>query len=184
MLDIIETLGEELVWAGRKIRLKKLKLKIRGSETFHEIVDFGESVAVLPFKDNETVILEKQFRGPIRGWLLEIPAGRVEPGEDINEAANRELMEEIGYSAEELIYLGSFVLSPGYSNERMHLLVARKLRYVGQNLEEHEAINVVEIPYRELLNMVVCGKIADAKTVLAVLIYETRKFLVCERQHD
>ncbi|MCR8433387.1 MAG: NUDIX hydrolase [Candidatus Korarchaeota archaeon] len=180
MHNFIETLGEELVWEGRKIRLKKLKLKIRGSETFHEIVDFGESVSILPFKDDKTVILEKQFRGPIRGWLLEIPAGRIRRGEEIKEAANRELREETGYVAGQFDYLGSFILTPGYSNEKIHLLVARELKYVGRELEEHEAIEVVEMPYRELLNMILCGKISDAKTVLAVLIYEMRKILVCE----
>ncbi len=175
MTNDIEVLGEEWIYKGRKVRLKKLLLKIRGSKTFHEVIDFGESVAILPFKDDSTVLLERQFRGAVGGWLLEIPAGRIEGEESAEEAARRELREEIGYIPEELEYLGSFILTPGYSNEKIHIFVARQLRFVGQELEEHEAIRIVEMPYEKLLDMVMRGEISDAKTVLAVLMYETRE---------
>jgi len=174
MNKTVEILGEEWIYRGRKVRLKKLFLRIRGSETFHEIIDFGESVAILPFKDDNTVLLERQFRGAIGGWILEIPAGRIEGGEKAEDAAKRELREEIGYVPGDLIFLGTYILTPGYSNERIHIFVARELRFVGQSLEEHEAIRTVELQYDSLLDMVLKGEIKDAKTVLAVLMYEAR----------
>ena len=80
----VRILGEELIYEGRKITLKKLNLIVRGKKTFHEIIMFGKSVAVLPFIDDENVILIRQFRGPLKGWILEIPAGRIEKGESLD----------------------------------------------------------------------------------------------------
>ena len=173
MSDDVQVLGEEWIYQGRKVKLKKLLLKIRGSKTFHEIVEFGESVAILPLK-GDSVILERQFRGAIGGWILEIPAGKVEKGEKAEDAAKRELIEEIGYEPGELRYLGTFILTPGYSDEKIHIFVARNLRYVGQRLEKHEAIKTMEVPYDRFLDMIMSGEIRDAKTVLATLLYESK----------
>lgn len=171
----VEILDEIPIYMGKKVKLKRLNLVIRGSKTFHEIIDFGESVAILAFLDDKTVLLEKQFRGPLRDWLFEIPAGRIESNETPEDAARRELIEETGYSPMKLEYLGSFYLTPGYSNEKIHLFVARDLEYKGQKLEEHEAINIVKIPYEELLTKILLGEINDAKTALAVMLLEIKK---------
>ena len=171
----VEIIGREIVYSGKKVVLEKLFLRIRGNTTFHEIVRFGQSVAVLPFIDDHNVILVRQFRGPIEGWILEVPAGRVDEGEEPDEACLRELEEETGYRASKLEKLASVYLSPGYSDEMIHLYVARELEYVGQHLEEHEALNVVTIRYNELIDMVHGGEIMDAKTALLVLLYEARR---------
>ncbi len=176
----VEILGEENIYRGRKINLSKLLLRIRGKDTFHEVIKFGESVAVLPFLDMDTVILIRQFRGPVGGWVYEIPAGKIERGEDPESTCIRELEEEIGYTPKKLEKLVSCYLSPGYSDERIHLYVAYNLQYVGQHLEEHEAIEVVKLGYGELLQMIQDGKITDAKTILAVLFFELMK----RKKHD
>ncbi len=174
-LGEVEILGEQPIYSGRKVSLKKLLLRIRGKETFHEVIDFGQSVAILPFISDGEVILIKQFRGPLRGWILEIPAGKIDEGEDPEDTCVRELIEEIGYRPNRLEKLASCYLSPGYSNELIHVFVARDLVYVGQKLEEHEAIHVVRMGYGELLRMVLDGNIVDAKTVIAVSLYELKK---------
>jgi len=175
MLGGVEILGEEEIYSGKKVTLRKLLLKIRGHDTFHEIIRFGESVAILPFITGSEVILIRQFRGAIGGWIIEIPAGRVEKGESPTETCIRELIEEIGYRPKSLEKLASCYLTPGYSDELIHLYVARDLEYVGQRLEEHEAIRLVRINYEDLLRDVLSGKINDAKTMLTVLFYEMRK---------
>lgn len=168
-------LGEEDIYLGRKVKLKKLHLNIREKATFHEIVVFGESVAILPFINGDEVIIIKQFRGPIGGWIYEIPAGRVEPGEELEDACIRELEEEIGYRPKKLEKLASCYLTPGYSDEKIHIFVAYDLEYVGHRLEETEAIETIKIKYRDLLEKVMKNEIEDAKTILAVLLYSTKK---------
>ncbi len=171
----VRILGEELIYEGRKITLKKLNLIVRGKKTFHEIIMFGKSVAVLPFIDDEDVILIRQFRGPLKGWILEIPAGRIEKGESPENACIRELEEEIGYKPNFLKLLGGGYLTPGYSNEYMYLFVAKNLEYVGQHLEEHEVIRMVKMPYKKLREMALFGEIKDIKTIMAVALYEIKK---------
>ncbi|MEM1766243.1 MAG: NUDIX hydrolase, partial [Zestosphaera sp.] len=104
---------------------------------------------------------------------LEVPAGRVEEGEDLVSAAKRELREETGYDAEELIRVASIYTAPGYSDEVLHVFLARKLKYVGASPEPGELIKTTELSLEEALETLTKAKYVDAKTLLAILLLKT-----------
>ena len=101
--------------------------------------------------------------------MLEAPAGKLEYGEDHRECAVRELSEETGFSADELIYLGGFYTSPGFSSELLHIYLALGLHAGESHLDEGEFLNVEKIPLQQLSDMVMANEIEDAKTIIAIL---------------
>lgn len=136
-------------------------------QTRREIVVHPGAVAIIPVFSNGDVLLVRQYRHPVRSELWEIPAGKLEPGEDALSCAQRELQEETGYAANRWTRLTSFLTSPGFSNERITLFHASDLRRVG-------APDVVEIdeclvlPIDDVESMIRDERIADAKTILAI----------------
>ena len=126
------------------------------------------STAIVPLVDDNTVIMERQYRHPVRDYLFEIPAGTMDPGETPLVCARRELEEETGYIAEEFIELGKIHILPAYSDELIHLYLARGLSLTKQNLDPDEIIKVVEYPLDEALQMIETGRITDALTILAL----------------
>ncbi len=144
-----------------------------GRVILRDVVRFGEAVAILPIKDGGRVILINQFRAPINKWVLEVPAGRVELGEDLLTAARRELMEEVGYEAEELVKVASVYTAPGYSDEVLHIFVARGLKYVGASPEPGELVKAIELGVDEALKVLLSSECVDAKTLLAILLFKT-----------
>jgi len=126
------------------------------------------STAIVPLLDDNTVIMERQYRHPVRDYLFEIPAGTMDPGETALACARRELEEETGYVANEFIELGKVHILPAYSDELIHLYLARGLSLTKQNLDPDEIIKVVEYPLDQALQMIETGKISDALTILAL----------------
>ena len=126
------------------------------------------STAIVPLLDDNTVIMERQYRHPVRDFLFEIPAGTMDPGETAQACARRELEEETGYIAEEFIELAKIHILPAYSDELIHLYLARGLSLTKQNLDPDEIIKVVEYPLDEVLQMIETGRITDALTILAL----------------
>lgn len=134
-----------------------------------EVVVHPGGAAALPLNDDGTVTVVRQYRYPFGRVLTEIPAGKLEPNEDPREAILRELEEEIGASAAELVDLGCVYTSPGITQEKLHLYLARGLTYGDCCPDEDEFLEIVRIPFDELLQQVMDGEIMDAKTVAAVL---------------
>jgi|Deesub1362A_J573_1020465.scaffolds.fasta_scaffold00008_86 ADP-ribose pyrophosphatase len=167
----IRLLDEEVLCRGRRVTLYSRRYWVEGKEVVRDVVHFGESVAIVPVKDDGKIILIRQFRASIGKWIIEVPAGRVEEGEDWRSAARRELEEETGYKPSSIERLASTYVSPGYSDEVIHITVARGLEYVGQNLEPTEVINVFETSVEEALEMILGSDTADAKTVIALMLY-------------
>ena len=126
------------------------------------------STAIVPLLDDDTVIMERQYRHPVRDYLFEIPAGTMDPGETALACARRELEEETGYVADEFIELGKVHILPAYSDELIHVYLARGLSISKQNLDPDEIINVVEYPVDEALRMIETGQITDALSILAL----------------
>jgi len=126
------------------------------------------SIAVVPLLDDNTVIMEVQYRHPMGEYLLEIPAGTLEPGESPLNCAKRELIEETGYRAQELIALGKIRMIPAYSDEEIHVFIAKGLTPARQNLDPDEIIEVVTYPLEKALRMIDAGKITDALTILSI----------------
>ena len=139
-----------------------------GSRSEMAFVRHPGSTAIVPLVDDNTVIMERQYRHPVRDYLFEIPAGTMDPGETALACARRELAEETGYIAEEFIELGKIHILPAYSDELIHLYLARGLSLTKQNLDPDEIIKVVEYPLDEALQMIETGRITDALTILAL----------------
>ena len=137
-----------------------------------EVVHHPGGVAILPLLDDDRVVLIRQYRPALGGMVLEIPAGRLESEETPENCARRELREEVGYQAENLEYLGEMLPAVGFSDERIHLFVARGLTSVPQALEPDEYIEVLRLPLNALLRMVREGHLPDGKTQLALLLWQ------------
>lgn len=134
-----------------------------------EIVEHPGGVAVLPLNDDGTVTVVRQYRYAFASELVEIPAGKLDAGEQPEVGALRELREEIGAHVGELVSLGCVYPSPGFCKEVLHLYLARDLVYGESCPDEDEFLEVEKIPFDTLLERVMSGEIRDAKTVAAVL---------------
>ena len=138
------------------------------SRTEMAFVQHPGSTAVVPLLDDSTVIMEIQYRHPVRDYLFEIPAGTIDPGESPLACARRELEEETGYVADEFIELGEVYILPAYSDEKIHVYLARGLTPSRQNLDQDEIIKVVTHPLDQALEMIKAGCVTDALTVLSL----------------
>ena len=140
-----------------------------GKTAVREVADHVDGVAVLALDEGNRVLTVTQYRYVFGKTLLELPAGKLDPGEDPVTGALRELKEETGAVPESLESLGSIVLSPGCFGETLHLYLARGLRMEQQHLDEDEFLNVDRIPFDQLYSRCLSGEITDAKTVGSVL---------------
>jgi ADP-ribose pyrophosphatase len=146
---------------------ENLKLP-NGRDTVMAFIRHPGSIAVVPLLDDNTVVMEVQYRHPVGEYLLEIPAGTLEPGESPLNCAKRELKEETGYHAQELIELGKIHMIPAYSNEEIHVFIARGLTPAEQDLDPDEIIEVVTYPLAKAVQMIDAGKITDTLTIASI----------------
>ncbi len=164
-----KTINSQLVFEGRVVKLYKDKIELpTGRESFREVVKHSGGVVILAIKDDK-ILLVKQFRYPIKEIMFELPAGKLEAGEDPFEAAKRELEEETGYCADKWTDLGYVYTSPGYSNEKLYLYKAENLKFTHCHPDEGEIIQAFEYTYNDVLKMIDNGQIKDAKTLCALL---------------
>ncbi len=133
-----------------------------------EVVRHPGAAAIVPLKDEETVILIRQYRLAAGGYIFEIPAGKLHPEEDPAHCATRELEEEIGYRAGRLNKIATFFTAPGFTDEVMHLYVARDLTRGVQALDGDEVLEVVEMPLEKAMAHIQDGTIRDAKTIIGL----------------
>ena len=141
-----------------------------GSESTREIIRHIGAVCVIPVTDDGKVIIERQFRYPIDSVITEIPAGKLDSAdEDRLSAAQRELREETGYTADEWIDMGIYYPAAAYSDEKITMYLAKGLHKGQQELDEDEFLNVELAPITDLIDEVMSGKITDGKTQVAVL---------------
>ena len=136
---------------------------VDGAEEKREVIDHPGGVAVAGLTENNELLLVRQFRYPYKEILLEIPAGKLEKGEDPFEAGKREFKEECGATADNYFSLGEVYPSPGYCGEIIHLYGAAGLHFGQQHLDEGEYLDVVRMPLDEAVRRVMTGEIKDAK---------------------
>ncbi|MBE6607635.1 MAG: NUDIX hydrolase [Ruminococcaceae bacterium] len=163
-------LKSDTVFTGKVINVKTLSVRLpNGNEGYREIVEHNGGVCVAPLTDDNKLIFVHQFRCPYQEETLEIPAGKLEKGEDHREAWKRELKEETGCTAGSYEYMGIIYPTPGYCAEKLYLYFARNLTRSVQALDDDEFLNVEEIEIEKALEMVMNGEIKDSKTQIAVL---------------
>jgi len=165
-----KTLNSKKIYDGKIFRVRRDRVLLPdGSEGYREIVEHGGAVAIVPLVD-EQVYFVRQYRKPVEKVLLEIPAGRLEPGESPAACARRELTEEIGFWPRRLQQLAFFYSSPGFTNEIIHLYLAQELKVKQAVKDEGEFLDVVKMPLAEALKKVACGEITDGKTMTGLLL--------------
>lgn len=168
-----KTLSSEIVFDGKIMTVHRDKIELpTGQTSFREVVEHSGGVVILAIceKNNQQkILMVKQFRYPLSQPILELPAGKLEKGEDPLEAAKREFREETGFEAENWENLGYIFTSPGYSNEKLYLYKATGLNFVGECPDEGELLVDCEFSIDEVKRMIKSGEISDAKTICAVM---------------
>lgn len=165
--------GEE-IFAGRLLRVRRDTVRLPdGAQTTREYIRHPGAVAILPITSSGQVVLERQYRYPNARDFIEIPAGKLEPGEGLLESAQRELLEETGYAAREWQRITTIHNAISYSDEAIELFSARGLEKKKQKLDEEEFLEVIEMPFEEAIAMVRDGRITDVKTIIALLWMES-----------
>ena len=163
----------EIIHHGRKIKVAVDSSTGPNGETIRrDMILHPGAVVILPVIDREHICLLKNFRFVINETLWEVPAGTLEPGEPIEDAAKRELLEETGYQAKRWRYLNFFYASPGVLDEKLHLFVAEDLTAGPAQPEADEQLEPVTVKWDDALKMALDGTILDAKTVTAILLWD------------
>jgi ADP-ribose pyrophosphatase len=167
---------EREVYAGRIVTLRlKYLPQADGRRLLREVVEHAPGAATVAVDDADQVLLVRQLRPAVNAHLLELPAGLLDPGEEPETCARRELAEETGYSATHLEPLVSFYTSPGFSTELIHIFLATGLFEAEVvNDDDEEEIEVVRLPLAAAIDQVTRGEISDAKTVAGLLAYARR----------
>lgn len=160
------------IFNGRVIRVTLDKVQLEdGTTSTREVVHHHGGACVLPVDADGNVTMVRQFRYALGEELWELPAGKLEAGEDPFEAAKRELSEECGLTADTYTELGVVYPTVGYDSERIYLWAAEGLHTVGQHLDAGEFLDVVKMPFAQALGLVMDGIIKDSKTQIALLKY-------------
>ena len=167
------TIKTDPIYEGRVISLQVDEVRLPNGETaVREIVKHPGAVALIALYEGKMIVVE-QYRKPLEKSQVEIPAGKLEPGEEPLEAAKRELVEETGFSCESLKHVCSFYTSPGFANEQLHLYFAQQLTPGKDNPDEDEFLDCFAITLDEAKELIAEGRISDAKTITAVYVWQT-----------
>ena len=163
----------ETVFEGNFLQIQRDNVRLpNGKTASREFVRHPGAVVVLPVFEDGTVLLERQFRYPIRSAVLEFPAGKIDAGEDILACAKRELQEETGYTARNWQYVCRFHNALGYSDEFLDIFLARDLTAGENNLDEEEFIETMKVSVDDLLEWVQSGSVTDVKTIVGTFWLE------------
>lgn len=164
-------LGEDVpAWRGNILDVRTVKVELpNGRLTTRDVVRHPGAAAVVALTDTGKIALVRQYRTAVDRVTVEIPAGKLDPGEDPQVCAERELHEETGFRAGRIRHLTSILTSCGFCDEIIHIYMATNLTFDGATPDEDEFVNVDLVPLSELIDAVLDGKIEDAKTVVGAL---------------
>lgn len=165
-----ETLDSEQVFEGNFLSIIRDSVRLpNGEESYREYIRHPGAVVIIPILPTGKIVFERQYRHPLGKIFIELPAGKIDRGEEIVATACRELREETGYLAERWTHLGVMHPCIGYSDERIEIFKAEFLRSVGeQALDHNEFIELIELTPEQARQAVFCGRITDAKTIAAL----------------
>lgn len=165
-----KTLKENVIFEGRIFTVRRDEVQLpNGHTSIREVAYHNGGVCVAPLTEDNELIMVKQFRYPYKEVILELPAGKLEKGEDAYAAGMRELEEETGFVTDKMISLGRFYPTPGYCSETIYLYYADNLEYKKQKLDEDEFLNVEKIKLEDAVRMVMSGEITDGKSQAIIL---------------
>lgn len=168
-----KTLSEKKGFDGKFIKASVYDVELsNGQRAIREVMHHPGGVVVVALKDEETILMVKQYRYPIKQVSLELPAGRLEEGEDPDFAIKRELEEETGHVAKTWKSLGHIYTTPGICDEKLYLYLATDLEFTKQNPDHGEIIEYFEYKLDEVFEMIKAGEINDAKTICALARYK------------
>ncbi|WP_251551269.1 NUDIX hydrolase [Neobacillus muris] len=173
-----KTISSEEIFSGRVISLHVQEVELpNGNHSKREIIKHPGAVAILAVTDDNKILMVEQFRKALEKTIVEIPAGKLEKGEDPAECARRELEEETGYECKSLERIASFYTSPGFADEIVYVFLASGLskKENAAGLDEDEFVNLEEITLEETLQYVEQQKIYDAKTIYAIQYLQLQK---------
>ena len=166
-----EVIESQVVFRGRVFKVRKDKIRVTESRVFHlDVVEHRNSVTIVPLDSDGNLWFVRQYRHPVGGNLLELPAGVIEPEESAEECAYREIREETGMAAGNLREIGSFFLAPGYSTEYMYVFLATELVPDPLDADEDEFISIEKIPVEKALRMAKSGQIQDVKSIGSIFL--------------
>lgn len=164
-----KTITSEYVYKGKVIDVKRDEVRIsNGHQSTREVVEHTGGVVILALKDDK-ILTVQQYRYPLKEVSTELPAGKLEKGENPDLAAKRELEEETGYIANNWKSLGYIYTSPGFCDEKLHLYLAQDLVFTKQNPDEDEILECTEYPKEKVFSMIDSGEICDSKTICAIM---------------
>ncbi len=171
-----ERISGEVVYAGNFLEVHRDVVHLPdGTQAVRDYIQHPGAVAIVALTDKGEVVLERQFRYPLRRELVEIPAGKLEPGEGHLATGKRELLEETGYAAAQWAYLGQIHNAIGYSDEAIELWLATGLQKGQASLDEGEFLEVFTLPFEEALAMAADGRISDVKTIIGLFWTASRR---------
>lgn len=176
MEQIERTMKSEKIFDGKILSLRVDTVELPDKKySKREIVEHEPAVSIVAADEENNILLVKQYRKPVEKIIYEVPAGMLEIGESPREGAIRELKEETGYIAENVEYIIEFYTSPGFCTEKMYLFFAEGIKEGNQDPDEDEFIELVKIPLKDALKMIEVGEIMDAKSIVAILMYNNLK---------
>ena len=172
--DFTETeVASETVFAGKLLHVKRDTVRLHdGTSATREYIRHDGAVMIIPELETGELVMERQYRYALRRHCLELPAGKIDPGEEPLATGRRELLEETGYVAREWTYLATIHPTVAYSTERIVVYLARGLEHRGNRLDDGEHLEVLTLPLERLLELVRAGEIGDVKTVIGLFWLE------------
>jgi len=157
------------------LKVDEIKYESTGNIGRREVAVHPGGAVVLAITDENKIVMVRQFRYPFQEWVLELPAGKLDDGEDPQNCASRELTEETGYTADKITKLGHIYTTPGFCNEILHIYLAENLTPGAHAREEgEEGMEVFEFRIEEIKNMIRSGEIVDAKSISGIMMYLNR----------
>ena len=166
-------LNSEVVYSGRLLHVRRDEVHLPdGNTSVREYITHPGAVVIIAIADNGELILERQHRYPLHRDFIELPAGKIDAGEETLACAQRELLEETGYTARDWQYVTTVYPCIGYTDERLVYYLARDLTYSGQQPDEDEFLEIFQLSFERAMGMIKSGEICEAKTVVGLFWLE------------